>query len=261
MTRRDGTDWMSGSEKRGVQEKVAAAVSVIRTSQKPASARLEMLEHAVIGAAASENELKNTKSTGATMQYSANTLKMIKEKQTILSEMRMSGSSNSPSLVRWQDRPQALVLLQKAISKAVRAEKRVRVEKLLVRVEEAKEAGDKTWRWKLERCTCRTRRLVAWQCSTRRHTTESQRRRDRLPHQGGETIEGCKEWMAHNQLIGPLRQGKCQFCAMPCRGTREAILRVYGVKRFRSMARHKKSSQCPLRKMAVLLFDLEKAFD
>ena len=30
--------------------------------------------------------------------------------------------------------------------------------------------------------------------------------------------------------------------------------------RFRSMARHKKSSQRPLRKMAVL-FDLEKAFD
>ena len=55
---------------------------------------------------------------------------------------------------------------------------------------------------------------------------------------------------------------RCHFGALPCRGTREAILLVNEVmERFRSMARHKKSSQPPLRKMAVLLFDLEKAFD
>ena len=76
------------------------------------------------------------------MQYSANTLKMIKEKQTLLHEMRKAGSSSSaPSCARWQDRPQALIQLQKAISKAVRAEKRDRVEKLLTRAEEAKGAG------------------------------------------------------------------------------------------------------------------------
>ena len=58
------------------------------------------------------------------------------------------------------------------------------------------------------------------------------------------------------------RMHRCQFGALPCRGTREAILLVSEVMgRFRSMARHKKSSQCPLRKMVVLLFDLEKAFD
>ena len=52
-----------------------------------------------------------------------------RKNQTILREMRR------------QDRPQALVLLQKAISKAVRAEKRDRVEKLPVRAEEGKGAG------------------------------------------------------------------------------------------------------------------------
>ena len=42
--------------------------------------------------------------------------------------------------------------------------------------------------------------------------------------------------------------------ALPRGGEREAILLVN-----RGMARHKKSSQSPLRKRTVLLFDLEKA--
>ena len=55
---------------------------------------------------------------------------------------------------------------------------------------------------------------------------------------------------------------RCQFGALPCQGTREAILLVNeAIERFRSMTKHKKISQRPLRKMAVLLFDLEKAFD
>ena len=58
------------------------------------------------------------------------------------------------------------------------------------------------------------------------------------------------------------RMHRCQFGALPCRGTKEAIHLVNEVmERFRSMARHKKSSQRPLRKMAVLQFDLEKGFD
>ena len=104
----------------------------IRISQQTASFWLEMLEHAVISAAATVYELKSTKQTRATMHYSANTLKMIKEKQTLLHEMRKAGSSSSPSCLRWQ---------QKAISKAVRAEKRDRIEKLLMRADEAKGAG------------------------------------------------------------------------------------------------------------------------
>ena len=65
----------------------------------------------------------------------------------------------------------------------------------------------------------------------------------------------------HMPEITP-KMHRCQFGALPCRGTREAILLVNEVMdRFRSMARHKKSSQRLLRKMAVLLFDLEKAFD
>ena len=43
--------------------------------------------------------------------------------------------------MKWQDRPQALIQLLKAISKVVRAEQRDRVEKLLTRAEEAKGAG------------------------------------------------------------------------------------------------------------------------
>ena len=66
MTRRDGTSWTSGSGERIVQVEVAAAVSVIWTSQEPASIRLEMLEHAVISAAATVYELQNTQSTCAT---------------------------------------------------------------------------------------------------------------------------------------------------------------------------------------------------
>ena len=46
----------------------------------PASACLEMLENAVIGAAASVHALEETKSTRATMPYSTNTLKKIKKK-------------------------------------------------------------------------------------------------------------------------------------------------------------------------------------
>ena len=142
MTRRDGTSWPSGSDERAVQEKVAVAASVIKISCEPASVRLEMLEHAVISAAATVHELNNTTQTRTTMQYNANTLKMIREKQTLLHEMRKaSSSSTSSSCVKWQDRPQALIQLQKAISKAVRAEKRDRVEKLLTRAEEAKGAG------------------------------------------------------------------------------------------------------------------------
>ena len=142
MTRRDGTSWLSGSDERAVQEKVAVAAPVIRISREPPSVRLEMLEHTVISAAATTYELNNTKQTRATMQYSANTLKMIKEKQTLFHEMRKaSSSSSSSSHVRWQDRPQALIQLLKATSKAVRAEKRDRVEKLLTRAEEAKGAG------------------------------------------------------------------------------------------------------------------------
>ena len=58
------------------------------------------------------------------------------------------------------------------------------------------------------------------------------------------------------------RMHRCQFGALPCRGTREAILLVKKMmERFRSMARHRKSSQRPLRKMAALLFDSEKSFD
>ena len=135
MTRRDGTSWLSGSDERAVQEKSGSPVN-------PASVRLEMLEHTVFSAAATVYELNNTKQTRATMQYSANTLKLIKEKRTLLHEMRKaSSSSTSSSCVKWQDRPQALIQLQKAISKAVRAEKRDRVEKLLTRAEEAKGAG------------------------------------------------------------------------------------------------------------------------
>ena len=52
MTRRDGTGWRSRSDERSVQEKVTAAVSVIW--------RLEMLEPAVIDAAATVYELKGT---------------------------------------------------------------------------------------------------------------------------------------------------------------------------------------------------------
>ena len=142
MTRRDGTSWLRGSDERAVQEKVAVAASVIGISREPAAVRLEMLEHAVISAAATVYELNNTKQTRATMQYSANTLKMIKEKQTLLHEMRKaSSSSTSSSCVKWQDRPQALIQLQIAISKAVRGEKRDRVEKLLTKAEEAKGAG------------------------------------------------------------------------------------------------------------------------
>ena len=138
MTRRDGTSWLRGSDERAVQEKVAVAASVIGISREPAAVRLEMLEHAVISAAATVYELNNTKQTRATMQYSANTLTMIKEKQTLLHEMRKASSS---SCVKWQDRPQALIQLQKAISKGVRAEKRDRVEKLLTKADEAKGAG------------------------------------------------------------------------------------------------------------------------
>ena len=97
-----------GQDERVVQEKVAVAASVIRISQEPASIRLEMLEHAVISAAATVYELNSTKQTRATMHYSAITLVMIKEKQTLLHEMRQAGSSpSSPSCVRWQDRHQA----------------------------------------------------------------------------------------------------------------------------------------------------------
>ena len=63
MTRRDGTSWLSGSDERVVQENVAVAASVIRISQEPASIRLEMLEHAVISAAATVYELNSTKQT------------------------------------------------------------------------------------------------------------------------------------------------------------------------------------------------------
>ena len=63
MTRRDGTSWLSRLDERAVQEKVAAAASVIRISREPASVRLEMLEHAVISAAATVYELNNTKQT------------------------------------------------------------------------------------------------------------------------------------------------------------------------------------------------------
>ena len=47
-----------------------AGASVIRVSREPAAVRLEMLEHAVISAAATVYELNNTKQTRATMQYS-----------------------------------------------------------------------------------------------------------------------------------------------------------------------------------------------
>ena len=142
MTRRDGTSWLRGSDERAAQEKVAVAASVIRISCEPAAVRLEMLEHAVISAAATVYELNNTKQTRATMQYSANRLKIIKEKQTLLHEMRKaSSSSTSSSCLKWQDWSQALIQLQKAMSKAVRAEKRDRVEKLLTKAEEAKGAG------------------------------------------------------------------------------------------------------------------------
>ena len=104
MTRRDGTSWSSGSDEGVVKEKVAAVATVTRISQEPASVQLEMLEHFVISAAATVYELNSTEQTRATMQHSANTLKMIKEKQTLLHEMRKAGSSSSPSCVRWQDR-------------------------------------------------------------------------------------------------------------------------------------------------------------
>ena len=94
---RDGTSWLSGSDERAVQEKVAVTASVIRISREPASVRLEMLEHAVISAAATVYELNNTKQTRATMQYSANTLKMIKEKTDLLREMRKASSSSTLS--------------------------------------------------------------------------------------------------------------------------------------------------------------------
>ena len=129
MIRREGTSWVNGSEERRVQEKVAEAVPVIRTANEPASVCMEMLENALIDAAASVYALKETLSTRATLQYSANTLKMIKEQQTLLRELRLPGSSSSS--LRWQGRPQAMVLLQKAISKAVMAEKRDRVKKIL----------------------------------------------------------------------------------------------------------------------------------
>ena len=80
MVKREGTSY--GSDERRVQEKVAATVSVIWAARAPASACLEMLENAVIGAAASVHALKETKSTRATMQYSTKTLKMIKKKKT-----------------------------------------------------------------------------------------------------------------------------------------------------------------------------------
>ena len=292
--------------------------------------------------------------------------------------------------MRWHDRPQNLVLLQKAISKAVRAEKRDRVEKHLTRAEEAK--GDEATRviyrtinslapkrrgaretvWDAEGRACfgqaeeldiraqalksimavdeqdeetasamentstrqtqaismdkfnekqvyklmmrlpdnkggpKTRpgdgcwkgapaelwKLVARQSSGllaefwtdvaqhRRHTTKLQRCRDRLPSQGGKNLRDAKNgWRTINLLdhlgkaysrglIQPYMPKiasqilRCQFGALPCRGTREAILFVHEVtERFRSMANTKKSSQRSLRKMAVSLFDLEKAFD
>ena len=57
------------------------------------------------------------------------------------------------------------------------------------------------------------------------------------------------------------RTHRCQFGALPRRGTREAILLVNEVtERFRGTARHKKSYKHTLRKMVVLLRDSEKAF-
>ena len=288
--------------------------------------------------------------------------------------------------MRWHDRPQNLVLLQKAISKAVRAEKRDRVEKHLTRAEEAK--GDEATRviyrtinslapkrrgaretvWDAEERACfgqaeeldiraqalksimaveeqdeetasamentstrqtqaismhkfnekqvyklmmglpdnkggpKTRpgdgcwkgapaelwKLVARQSSGLlaefwtdvaqhwRHTTKLQRWRDRPPSQGGKNLRDAKNgWRTINLRDHPSKAyiqpympkiasqiHRCQFGALPCRGTREAILFVHEVtERFRSMANTKKSSQRSLRKMAVLLFDLEKAFD
>ena len=392
MTRRAGTSWLSGSDERAVQEKVAVAASVIRISREPAPVRLEMLEHALVSAAATVYELNNTKQTRATMQYSVNTLKMIKEKQTLLHEMRKaSSSSTSSSCVKWQDRSQALIQQQKAISKPVRAVKRDRVEKLLMRAEEGKGAGvtriiNRTINslapkqqgaretvWDAEGRACfgeaeeldaraqalqsimaaeeqneeealatektRTRRTQAisahkfnekqvynlimglrdnkggpkrldlemdagkvrppscgswwldsavdyrqcsgltWPSTEERHRTTKTERWSSSRKQGKNLREARNGWRTINLLD---HQGKAcsrgllqphmpeitskmhrfQFGALLCRGTREAILLVDEVlERFRSMTKHKKSSQRPLRKMAVLLFDLGKAFD
>ena len=278
--------------------------------------------------------------------------------------------------MKWQDRPQALIQLQKAISKAVRAEKRDRVEKLLTGTDEAKGVGatriiyrtinslapkqqgtretvwdaeGRAWFGEAEELDARAHASPSWPRRSRTRRKRLQLRirehdRPRRPPRTSSTKNKCtsSKWGLPDKKRPDLEMGagKCarraveaggstvqwitgpgaprnyrdgevvflpktgknlrharngwrtinlldhlgkaysrgliqphmpeitskmhryQFGALRCRGTREEILFVNEVmERFRSMARHKKSSQRPLRKMAVLLFDLEKAFD